>query len=303
MALKNLNEVQEIKNIAFLAKQVVEGFIVGMHKSPFHGFSVEFAEHREYNPGESTKNIDWKVYAKTEKLYTKRYDEETNLRCQLVLDTSSSMYFPYEEKIKNKLHFSTLCIAGLIELFCKQRDAVGLSLFSENIEEYTKAGSSILHRNRLYSILEQQIEQKTLHKKTAMVNNLHAIAENTHQRSLVIIFSDMFKSISSAELSQALQHLRHKRHEVILFHVIDKALEIDFEFDHRPYQFIDMESGEKIKLHTKEAKANYKQQMQVFEQKLKLQCAQYKIDYVQADISKNFSQILTPYLLKRTKMQ
>lgn len=302
MALKNLAEVQEIKNIPFLAKQVVEGFIVGMHKSPFHGFSVEFAEHREYNQGESTKNIDWKVYARTEKLYTKRYDEETNLRCQIVVDNSSSMYFPLENDTLNKINFSVLCAAGLIELFNKQRDAVGLSLFSDKLDLHTKAGSSRVHLNRLYSELENLVSAQELNRKTATLESLHAIAEQTHKRSLVMIFSDMMQTNSQDEVLDALQHLKHNKHEVIMFHVVDKKHELDFEFENRPYEFVDMETGDKVKLHANQVKEAYVEKMRTFEQSLKLKCAQYKIDFVEADINKPFSQILTPYLVKRTKM-
>lgn len=300
--LRNLQEVQEIKNIPFLAKQVVEGFIVGLHKSPFHGFSVEFAEHRVYNQGESTKNIDWKVYARTEKLFTKRYDEETNLRCQIVIDNSSSMYFPLESKIANKSNFSLLCAAGFIELFNKQRDAVGLSTFSENVELHTRAGSSRVHINRLYAELENLSPMKTLNKKTSTVKSLHAIAEQIHKRSLVIIFSDMFQNGEEAEIFDALRHLKHNKHEVILFHVVDSKQEVDFNFKNRPYLFVDMETGDEVKLHSNQVKDAYVNKIKAFNQALKLKCAQYKIDFVKADINKDFSQVLTPYLLKRTKM-
>ncbi len=302
MSLKNLSEVQEIKNIPFLAKQVVEGFIVGIHKSPFHGFSVEFAEHREYNQGESTKNIDWKVFARTEKLYTKRYDEETNLRCQIVIDSSSSMYFPSDNKKVNKINFSILCAAGLIELFNKQRDAVGLSLFAEKLDLHTRAGSSRVHTNRLYSELEQLATNNVLNRKTATLASLHAIAEQTHKRSLVIIFSDMMQSNNEEEVMDALQHLKHNKHEVILFHVVDKKHESEFDFENRPYLFVDMETGEEVKLHANQVKDAYVEKMKSFETRLKTKCAQYKIDFVEADINKPFGQILTPYLLKRTKL-
>jgi uncharacterized protein (DUF58 family) len=300
--LRNLQEVQEIKNIPFLAKQVVEGFIVGLHKSPFHGFSVEFAEHRVYNQGESTKNIDWKVYARTDKLYTKRYDEETNLRCQIVIDNSSSMYFPLESKIINKRNFSLLCAAGFIELFNKQRDAVGLSTFSEKLELHTRAGSSRVHLNRLYAELENLSPMKTLNKKTATVASLHAIAEQIHKRSLVIIFSDMFQNGEEAEIFDALRHLKHKKHEVILFHVVDSKQEIEFDFKNRPYLFVDLETGAEVKLHANQVKDAYVSKMKAFNQELKLKCAQYKVDFIEADINKDFSQVLRPYLLKRTKM-
>ena len=300
--LRNLQAVQEIKNIPFLAKQVVEGFTVGLHKSPFHGFSVEFAEHRVYNQGESTKNIDWKVYARTDKLYTKRYDEETNLRCQIVIDNSSSMYFPLESKIINKRNFSLLCAAGFIELFNKQRDAVGLSTFSEKLELHTRAGSSRVHLNRLYAELENLSPMKTLNKKTATVASLHAIAEQIHKRSLVIIFSDMFQNGEEAEIFNALRHLKHKKHEVILFHVVDSKQEIEFDFKNRPYLFVDLETGAEVKLHANKVKDAYVSKMKAFNQELKLKCAQYKVDFIEADINKDFSQVLRPYLLKRTKM-
>ncbi len=300
--LRNLQEVQEIKNIPFLAKQVVEGFIVGMHKSPFHGFSVEFAEHRVYNQGESTKNIDWKVFARTEKLFTKRYDEETNLRCQLVIDNSSSMYFPLESKTVNKINFSLMCAAGFIELFNKQRDAVGLSTFSEKLEIHTKVGSSRVHINRLFTELEKLSSENTLNKQTATIKSLHAIAEQIHKRSLVIIFSDMFQTNENEEIFDALHHLKHNKHEVILFHVTDKKHELDFDFENRPYQFIDMETSSKVKLHANQVKDAYKEKMQTFYKTLKLKCAQYKVDFVTVDINKDFSQVMMPYLLKRTKM-
>lgn len=303
MALFELKEVQEIKNLEFLAKQVVEGFIVGMHKSPFHGFSVEFAEHRLYNPGESTKNIDWKVYARTDKLFTKRYDEETNLRCHLILDCSSSMYYPAKEKVVNKFNFSVLAAAGLIELFRKQRDAAGLALFSDEVKVLTPGKSNSVHINRLYHEMENMLRDDALQKATQAASCLHAIAEQLHKRSLVIIFSDMMQHQNQDELFAALQHLKHNKHEVILFHVVDRKHEIEFDFDNRPYLFVDMETGAEVKLHANEVKAKYKSHMEAFEKALQLKCAQYKIDFVAADINKPFHQVLTPYLLKRTKMR
>lgn len=303
MALFELKEVQEIKNLEFLAKQVVEGFIVGLHKSPFHGFSVEFAEHRLYNPGESTKNIDWKVYARTDKLFTKRFDEETNLRCHIVLDSSSSMYYPSKENTVNKLNFSILAAAGLIELLRKQRDATGLAIFTDHVNSITKAKSNAVHIQGLYNEMEKLLAQNELNKSTSAAKCLHEIAEQIHRRSLIVIFSDMMQQENQDEVFNALQHLKHNKHEVILFHVVDKKHEIDFDFDNRPYLFVDMENGTEVKLHANEVKQKYVEHMAKFEQELKLKCAQYKIDFVAADINKPFNQILTPYLLKRTKMK
>jgi uncharacterized protein (DUF58 family) len=302
MALYELKEVQQIKNLEFMAKQVVEGFIVGLHKSPFHGFSVEFAEHRLYNPGESTKNIDWKVFARTDKLFTKQYDEETNLRCHVIIDTSSSMYYPSKKDVINKLNFSVLSAAGLIELFRKQRDAAGLALFSDKVDLITKAKSNVVHINGLYHEMEKLLGNEKLNKTTHAASCLHAIADQIHKRSLVIVFSDMMQQENSEDIFAALQHLKHNKHEVILFHIVDRKHEINFDFDNRPYLFVDMENGAEVKLHANEVKAKYTEHMQAYEKALKLKCAQYKIDFVAADINKPFNQVLTPYLLKRTKM-
>jgi uncharacterized protein (DUF58 family) len=302
-------EIQQFSQLELLARQVVEGFITGLHKSPFHGFSVEFAEHRLYNKGEPTKHIDWKLYGRTDKLFVKRYEEETNLRCQLVIDDSSSMYFPVPEgkdSIPNKIRFSIACAASLMLLLKKQRDAVGLSIFGERVEVNTGAKSSSLHHKLLMTELEKRMEQispGTQHK-TMAVEALHEIAESIHKRSLVIIFSDMFDSRTNPEeLFSALQHLKHNKHEVILFHVVDKRMELDFEFENRPYRFVDMETGEELKLNPAEVKENYVQAIGDFKADLKLRCGQYRIDFVEADINEGFEQVLLPYLLKRSRMK
>ena len=300
--------IRPFTQLELIAKQVVEGFITGLHKSPFHGFSVEFAEHRLYNKGESTKHIDWKLYGRTDKLFIKRYEEETNLRCQLIIDDSSSMYFPLpdgKEVKQNKITFSVYCAAAMIELLKRQRDAVGLSVFSETVEVHTPAKSSSLHHKMLYHELEKRIQPHDvhIHKKTSAINALHEIAEGIHKRSLVMIFSDMMDSkANSDELFSALQHLKHKKHEVILFHVVDKKKEMEFDFDNRPYRFVDMETGEEIKLHPNEIKDSYLSQMAEYKKELMLKCGQYKIDFVEADINLGFDQVLMPYLLKRTRM-
>ncbi|MCW5907671.1 MAG: DUF58 domain-containing protein [Chitinophagales bacterium] len=296
----------EIENLELLAKQVVEGFIIGLHKSPFHGFSVEFAEHRLYNPGESTRHLDWKVYARTGKMFIKRYEEETNLRCQIVIDASSSMYFPKDEgSTTNKLRFSVLSAAALINLLKRQRDAAGLSIFTDHVTVNTAARSNTKHLQLLYSHLETLLKQSPLSVKTDVAKSLHEIADTVHKRSMIIIFSDMFDNIDSKaadDLFSALQHLKYNKHEVILFHVVDKSKELEFEFENRPYQFIDMETGEKVKLHSNEVKGFYVEQMKKFEKELKLRCGQFKIDFVEADINQDFRQVLLPFLTKRSKM-
>jgi len=297
-------DLKELSHLELLAKQVVEGFITGLHKSPFHGFSVEFAEHRIYNSGESTRHIDWKLYGKTERLYVKKYEEETNLRCQIVIDDSSSMYFP--ENGLNKITFSIQCAAALIELLKRQRDAVGLTVFSESIEVHTPAKSTSVHQKMLYSELEKLLVKykQDTSKKTSTVEALHHVAENIHKRSLVIIFSDMFDSRlgKENEIFSALQHLRHNRHEVVLFHVTDKETEEEFQFENRPYRFIDMESGEEVKIHPSEIRESYVSSMNSYRKELLLRCRQYGIEFVEADIKKGFRQVLMPYLVKRVRM-
>ena len=237
MSILKEYDVRETGNLELLAKQVVEGFIIGLHKSPFHGFSVEFAEHRIYNPGDSIKDIDWKVFARTDRLYTKRYEEETNLRCQIVIDSSSSMYFPEAPVTKgkpyvNKLAFSTLAAATIMNLLKKQRDAFGLSTFTDDLDKHTKARSSTRHYNLILAHLNKLLDNPRRNKTTSIAKSLHQIAEATHKRSLVVIFSDMFEQTEQNDLLfSALQHLKYNKHEVILFHVVDKRHELDFEFE------------------------------------------------------------------------
>ncbi|HBS87602.1 MAG: hypothetical protein A2W91_15170 [Bacteroidetes bacterium GWF2_38_335] len=306
--MKNLNDIQQIqqfKNLEFVAKQVVEGFITGLHRSPFHGFSVEFAEHRIYNSGESTKHIDWKLYARTEKLFTKRFEEETNLRSYLVIDRSSSMLFPYNEKsVFNKLFFSVYCAASMIYLLRKQRDAVGLSIFSDKIDLYTRSRLSNVHAQILFTELEKLLNPtaEDLNRQTSAAEALHEIAEKTHKRSLIVVFSDMFDGGDKENLYSALQHLRYKKHEVILFHVTDHKLEENFEYHHRPYKFIDLESGKELKLNPNEIKEKFRETYSKYKSEIKLKCAQYAIDLVEADINKDFSEVLMAYMIKRASL-
>lgn len=297
--------LNQLDRLDLLARQVVEGFIIGLHKSPFHGFSVEFAEHRLYNPGESTRNIDWKVFARSEKLFTKKFEEETNLRCQIVIDTSSSMNFPEEgmEDYKNKLGFSVLGAASLMNLLKKQRDAFGLSLFDDDLHVHTTCKSSTTQYKLLLTYLEDAMSRKERGKNTSAAVALHKIAESTHRRSMIIIFSDMFdQAEDDQELFSALQHLKHKKHEVVLFQVIDKSLEIDFEYENRPYLFIDVESGQEVKLQSNQVKDHYTSQIKARKEALRLKCLQYKIDFVEADIREGYGKILQSYLVKRRKM-
>ena len=299
-------DLRQLENLELLARQVVEGFIIGLHKSPFHGFSVEFAEHRLYNQGEATKNIDWKVFGRTDKLFTKRFEEETNLRCQIIIDCSSSMYFPKEldNSELNKFEFSAIAAASLMNLLKKQRDAFGLSLFDTDLTVHTKAKSSTVHYRLLLNYLEQKIKESQINKRTDTAAILHGIAESIHRRSLVVIFSDMFDEHENQDhLFSALQHLKYAKHEVVLFHVTDKKYEMDFDFQNRPYLFVDMETGDEVRLQSNEIKKLYQEKVKSKKDALKMKCLQYKIDYVEADIRKGFYPILETYLVKRKRMR
>jgi len=312
MALSPL-ESQDIRrlgsNLELLAQQVVEGFIVGLHRSPFHGFSVEFAEHRLYNQGESTRDIDWKVYARTDKLFVKKFEEETNLRCQIVVDASSTMYFPWDEKqpgkykYENKLCFAAQSAAVLMNALKRQRDAFGLTIFDRDIRINTACKSTSQHYRQLLSHLTDYIENPKLNQSTELAACLHQVADAVHRRSLIVIFTDVMERAEEADqLFSALQHLRHNKHEVILFHVTDKQKELDFEFENRPYIFIDMETAEEVRLQPNQIKEFYTKQVQTFTENLKMRCLQYKIDFVEADINKGFFPVLQTWIAKRKKM-
>lgn len=297
-------ELQQFANLELLAKQIVEGFVTGLHQSPFHGFSVEFAEHRSYNNGESVRNIDWKLFARTDKLFVKQFEEETNLRSYLVIDTSSSMNFPV--KGNNKLQFSIYASAALMYLFKTQRDAFGLALFSENLDWISKARSTSAHLHYLYTALEKTLQQPKKNTATHIADALHHLAEQVHKRSMMIIFSDMVENAmdtdKSAALFASLQHLKYNKHEVIIFNVSDQQQELAFGFDNRPYQFIDLESSEALRVHPQEIRQAYLFAVNEYRQQLQLKCAQYHIDLIDANIHDGYGPVLKQYLMKRNRM-
>jgi len=303
---QELDKASGFKNLELLAKQVVEGFIAGMHKSPFHGFSAEFSEHKIYNQGESTRHIDWKLFAKTDKLYTKRYDDETNLRCHLIIDNSSSMHFPKMDSFNinhlNKIAFSALASASLMHILKKQRDAIGLSIYSNTYDYYAPEKGSERHHQMLLNELNKVVIPKELNQTTETYKYLHEIAEKIHRRSLIFLFTDMFQSsVKEEKLFEALRHLKYNKHEVVLFHVFDKEKELVFDFDNKPRCFVDVETGEHINLYADTVKENYQAAVSHYFESLKLKCAQYKIKYEEADINKDFNNILTTYMIERQK--
>ncbi|SFU29346.1 Protein of unknown function DUF58 [Pustulibacterium marinum] len=301
---KELQHVDLFKNLDLLANQVVEGFISGIHKSPFHGFSSEFAEHRIYNPGESTRHIDWKLYGKTDKLYTKRYEEETNMRCHIIIDNSSSMHYPTLKQNffdnYNKIGFSTLATAALMNLLKRQRDAVGLSIYADSYEFYAPEKGSERHHQMLLHQLSQLSSKKGVQKETKTYTYLHQIAEKIHRRSMIFLFTDMFQTETDTEaLFEALKHLKYNKHEVVLFHTVDTNTEALFEFGSKPKKFTDVETGETVDLYAEHVKDVYQEKIATYFKELKLQCAQYKIKYVEANIQKDLNKILQTYLTEK----
>lgn len=298
----DLEAIRNTGNLELLAKQAVEGFITGLHQSPFHGFSVEFAEHRTYNLGESTRHIDWKVYSKTDKLFTKRYEEETNLRCQILIDISPSMLYPKQNN--GKLTFSIYAAAVLANLLQKQKDAIGITTFAEDIVYQSQVKSTSSHVHLLYQYLQNLLSSAGEPAKTGVAKALDTIAATMNRRALIVIFSDMFENMEDNEkLFSALQHLKHNKHEVLLFHVHDAKTEANFEFEDRPYEFIDLETNEKVKLHPSQIKEHYATEIAKYFEELKLRCGQYKIDLIKADINEVVNQVLNSYLIKRNKIK
>jgi uncharacterized protein (DUF58 family) len=300
-----IEKISSFQHLELLANQVVEGFISGMHKSPFHGFSAEFAEHKVYNTGESTKHIDWKLFAKTDRLYTKQFEEETNLRCHIIIDNSSSMHYPKlkgnQNFYENKIGFAVLASAVMMNLLKKQRDAIGLSIFSDTYEYYAPEKGSDRHHRMILNKLEDLLKETKTRKSTETITFLHQIAEKMHRRSMIVLFTDMFQTEDEDKLLSALQHLKHNKHKVVLFHVIDGKTELNFDFDDAPRKFIDVETGEEISVFAENVKSAYEKNVADYFKKLALSCAQNKIKYVPVSVNEDFEKIMLTYLTEKQK--
>jgi uncharacterized protein (DUF58 family) len=286
--------ISRLTGLDLAARLVVEGFKSGLHKSPYHGFSVEFAEHRQYMPGDPIKNIDWKVYAKSDRFYVKEYEEETNLRAYVILDTSRSMTYRSEGSAMSKLEYGVNLAAALSYLMLGQQDAVGLLLFSDKINTYVAPRSA---RSHLRTVLGEltAIEPGAA---TDVSGCLHSLAERVRKRGLVVLISDL---MDSPERTMAgLKHFRHRKHEVIVFHLLDRA-EIEFPFD-KEGGFIDLESGEQIETQPWEIGAEYRRRLSEWTTFYKKMCGEHKIDYVLSNTSTPFDVALLQYLEKRQKL-
>lgn len=293
-------------NLELLAKQIVEGFNSGYHKSPFHGFSSEFEEHKIYNYGEPTKHIDWKLFARSDKLYTKRFDDDTNLRCHFILDNSGSMHYPKVNKENfndvDKVRFSILSIAALMQVLKKQRDAIGLSVYGEQYDSFFTEKGNSKHYYTLMNHLTGLYLASSKSSETNTYRYLQEISDKIHKRSLIVLFTDMFQSVvDDQKLFEALRHLNFNKHEVIMFHVYDSKTEFNFEFSNNPMKIIDVETNDFVTLFPDQIKEDYNEKIQKYFKKLHLKCLQYNIKYIQADISQGFDNILKSFLIARKK--
>jgi len=284
--------VGKLKGMELRARMVVEGFIAGLHKSPYHGFSVEFAEHRQYRPGDNIRDIDWKVYAKSDRHYIKQYEEETNLKAYLLLDCSASMGYSSGGQIKHD--YAATLAAALSFLMLKQRDAVGLVTFDDKIRRYVPPRSKSGH---LHVLLQELAGQKPS-DRTDIALTLHEMAERITRRGLVIIMSDLLDDPD--KIIPGLKHFRHKNHEVILFHILDPR-ERDFAFT-REAIFKDLETGEEITTLPWQIKKHYARMTHEFSERIAAECRQSRIDYHLIDTSIPFDTALYAFLAKREKL-
>ena len=286
--------VAMLDSISMKAKMVVEGYIIGQHRSPYHGFSVEFAEHRSYESGDEVRHIDWKLYGKTNRLYVKRYEEETNLRAHLILDTSKSM--AYTSGGVSKLEYGSYLLAALSYLMISQQDAAGVVLFDESIRSFVPPKSTPSHLNTLLNVLD--VKSPGVDTKIEPV--LHEMAERIKKRGLVIIISDLFDEPNN--IMNGLKHFRHSKQEVILFHILDRN-ELEFDFNTRTRtKFIDMESGEEITTDPWHVQNDYKNLIKGLQDYYKSECRLNLIDYVPLFTDDSLDKGLSEYFNKRQRL-
>ncbi len=292
-----------VKNLSLMARGVVEGFISGLHSSPYRGFSVEFAEHRTYSRGDNIRHLDWKMLARTDRLYVKQYEEETNLRAQIILDTSGSMLYRHGDAL-TKLQYGAYLTAVLGYVMTKQQDAVGLTTFDAKLRLDMPARTSERHFGEMmrqlegtYARLEQDGAAHT-GEGTNIADTLHRLAERFKRRCLIVLISDLYDDPEA--VISALHHFRHKRHEVILFHVLDHA-EIEFPF-RDTIRFVDMETGEKLQIDPVYVRGEYQRQVQQFIDDYRRACSDCQIDYVMTDTATPYDLMLSRYLARRSNL-
>lgn len=301
------NEIlSQLAPLEMKAKQIVEGFMTGIHKSPYYGFSVEFAEHRPYNVGDELRHVDWKVYGKSERFYVKQFEEETNLRFYVLLDVSASMRFRYYADW-DKLTFGVHSAAALIHLMHRQRDACGLVTFDSEVRDFIPPRSAQSHIRLLYSKLEALLETKQAKnpekRLTASADVLHQLADRLGKRSLIILITDLFENTrQQTELMESLKHLRHRKHDIIVLNILEKKVERDLELPDKKFILTDMETGNKMDVLPIQLKETYKKKMAEYIQQINIACHEHHIDFYEMDTQEAFDKALLGFLNKRRKM-
>jgi uncharacterized protein (DUF58 family) len=294
--------VSKLATMELRARLIVEGFITGLHRSPYHGFSVEFAEHRPYNPGDELRHVDWKVYAKTDRFYVKQYEEETNLRHYVVLDTSPSMRYKGEADL-SKLEYGSYLAAALHNLMLKQRDATGLIGFDETVHTMRPPKATPGYLRQLLATLEQLSDEAPEERRTSAAAALDEVAERIGRRSLVVVITDLFENVAAHDdLLKALRHLRHRGHEVIVFHVLEGQTERTFDFPDRPMLFRDVETGEEVTLQPAQLRDHYEEAVEHFTDTFRRSCLEHDIDFAELDTNEAYDTALMAYLNKRSRL-
>lgn len=262
----------QLEGLELQARQIVEGFVAGLHQSPYHGFSIEFAEHREYAPGDDLRYVDWKVFAKTDRFYLKQYEEETNFSCHVLLDTSESMLYQSETAAVTKLHYAQFVAAALSYLILRQQDAVGLATYDDGIRNFVRPSSQPSHLKQLCHIMEESPARG----ESAMGEIFNDLAERIKQRGLILIISDLFDDVDA--ILMGLKHFRHKRHEVVVLQVIDPA-EQDFPF-RDPTLFKGLENWPEMMTDPRSLKAAYQSEFESFLTAIRRGCRELRMDHV-----------------------
>jgi uncharacterized protein (DUF58 family) len=294
--------VSRLKNMEMRARLIVEGFITGLHKSPYHGFSVEFAEHRPYNAGDELRHVDWKVYAKTDRHYVKQYEEETNLRHYVVLDTSLSMRYRYSSGL-SKLEYSSYLAAALHYLMVKQKDATGLIAFDQDVHTILDPKSTQTYLRQILLKLEQIADARVDGRRTSAASSLDQVADRIARRSLVVVLTDLFENVAEHDaLLKALRHLRHRGHEVLVFHVLESETERQFRFPDVPMIFRDIETGQEVSVQPGQIRENYQEAARLFSDRFRRKCLEQNVDFVEIDTAEPYDTALLAYLIKRKSL-
>nr|BAL57829.1 hypothetical conserved protein [uncultured Bacteroidetes bacterium] len=293
-------EAAQLANLELIAREIVEGFLVGLHRSPYQGFSVEFSEYRPHQPGESLQTVDWRVYARTEKLYVRRYEEETNLQAYLLIDSSGSMRYPLRSPY-TKLDYALFLAAAVAYLMIQQRDAVGVHVFDDQVRASLPPRSRRSWLRRLFQALEPYRSAPPAPHLTLLPQTLETFAERLKRRSLLLLFSDGFTP-EEAPFLKALARLRLAGHEVIFFRIWDEPTEKYFRLPLEPLRLIDIETRREVKIHPVELQALYQDHFLRWEARLRTFCLKHRIDWVEVNVREDFFSPLKRYLLKRQRL-